>query len=70
MDQLADDARGKGKVGTTHNGIGPCYVDRDNRIGIRVCDFIDKEEFAKRLKETSPSRTASSSCSTTMSRST
>ena len=51
MDQLADDARGKGKVGTTHNGIGPCYVDRDNRIGIRVCDFIDKEEFAKRLKE-------------------
>ncbi len=51
MDQLADDARGKSKVGTTHNGIGPCYVDRDNRIGIRVCDFIDKEEFAKRLKE-------------------
>ena len=51
MDQLADEARGKNKVGTTHNGIGPCYVDRDNRIGIRVCDFIDKEEFAKRLKE-------------------
>ena len=51
MDQLADDARGKGKVGTTHNGTGPCPVDRDNRIGIRVCDFIDKEEFAKRLKE-------------------
>ena len=25
--------------------------DRDHRIGIRVCDFIDKEEFAKRLKE-------------------
>ena len=51
MDQLADEARGKNKVGTTHNGIGTCYVDRDNRIGIRVCDFIDKEEFAKRLKE-------------------
>ena len=51
MDQLADEARGKNKVGTTYNGIGPCYVDRDNRIGIRVCDFIDKEEFAKRLKE-------------------
>jgi len=51
MDGLGDEARGKNKVGTTHRGIGPCYVDRDNRIGIRVCDFIDKEEFAKRLKE-------------------
>jgi adenylosuccinate synthase len=26
-------------------------MDRDNRIGIRVCDLMDEEEFAKRLKE-------------------
>jgi adenylosuccinate synthase len=26
-------------------------MDRDNRIGIRVCDMMDEEEFAKRLKE-------------------
>ena len=26
-------------------------MDKDNRIGIRVCDLMDKEEFAKRLKE-------------------
>ena len=51
MDGIGDEARGKNKVGTTHRGIGPCYMDRDNRIGIRVCDFIDKEEFARRLKE-------------------
>ena len=51
MDGLGDEAKGKNKVGTTKRGIGPCYADRDNRIGIRVCDFIDKEEFAKRLKE-------------------
>jgi len=51
MDSYLEEMKGANKVGTTKNGIGPCYVDRDNRIGIRVCDFIDKEEFAKRLKE-------------------
>jgi len=51
MDGIGDEARGKNKIGTTKRGIGPCYMDRDNRIGIRVCDFIDKEEFAKKLKE-------------------
>ena len=51
MDGVGDEARGKNKIGTTKRGIGPCYMDRDNRIGIRVCDLMDKEEFAKRLKE-------------------
>lgn len=51
MDGLGDEKRGKNKIGTTKNGIGPCYVDRDNRMGIRVCDLIDREEFARRLKE-------------------
>ncbi len=51
IDGIGDEARGKGKIGTTKRGIGPCYMDKDNRIGIRVCDLIDKEEFAKRLKE-------------------
>ena len=51
MDGIGDESRGKSKIGTTKRGIGPCYMDRDNRIGIRVCDLMDKEEFAKRLKE-------------------
>ena len=51
MDGIGDEARGKNKIGTTKRGIGPCYMDRDNRIGIRVCDLMDEEEFAKRLKE-------------------
>ncbi len=51
MDGLGDEARGKNKIGTTKRGIGPCYMDKANRIGIRVCDLMDKEEFAKRLKE-------------------
>lgn len=51
MDGYLEELKGANKVGTTKNGIGPCYADRDDRIGIRVCDLIDKEEFAKRLKE-------------------
>ena len=51
MDGIGDEARGKNKIGTTKRGIGPCYMDRDNRIGIRVCDLMDEEEFAKRLQE-------------------
>ena len=51
MDGVGDEKRGKNKIGTTKRGIGPCYMDKANRIGIRVCDFIDKEEFARRLKE-------------------
>ena len=51
MDGLAEEARGAGKIGTTKRGIGPCYMDKMNRIGIRMCDLIEPEEFRKRLKE-------------------
>ncbi len=51
IDSLSEKARGKNKIGTTKRGIGPCYMDKVNRIGIRVCDLIEPEEFKKRLKE-------------------
>ena len=50
MDGLDDEQKGEGKIGTTKNGIGPCYIDRDDRIGIRVCDWMDPEVFAEKLK--------------------
>ncbi len=50
MDGIGDEKLGENKIGTTHRGIGPCYVDRDNRIGIRVCDLMDPDEFARKLK--------------------
>lgn len=50
MDGLEEDSRGQQKIGTTKRGIGPCYMDRDRRIGIRMCDLIDKEIFADKLK--------------------
>lgn len=51
MDGLSEELRGNSKIGTTKRGIGPCYQDKAKRVGIRVCDLMDKEEFAKRLKE-------------------
>ena len=41
---------GENKIGTTKNGIGPCYMDKAMRIGIRICDLINKELFYKKLK--------------------
>ena len=45
MDGLSEELLGTGKIGTTKRGIGPCYQDKAKRIGIRVCDLMDKEEF-------------------------
>ena len=39
------------KIGTTKKGIGPCYVDKYSRSGVRVCDLIDKETFKVKLRE-------------------
>ena len=50
MDGIGDAKRGADKIGTTGRGIGPCYMDRDNRIGIRVCDLMDADEFGRKLR--------------------
>jgi len=49
LDGLEEKARGKGAIGTTLKGVGPAFVDKTARMGIRVCDLLDKESFRKRL---------------------
>ncbi|MDD5195462.1 MAG: adenylosuccinate synthase [Candidatus Omnitrophica bacterium] len=39
------------KIGTTKRGIGPCYMDKVSRFGIRVVDLIDPHFFECKLKE-------------------
>ncbi|MFA4906182.1 MAG: adenylosuccinate synthase, partial [Candidatus Margulisiibacteriota bacterium] len=39
-----------GRIGTTSRGIGPCYVDKYNRRGIRICDLFNQEVFKAKLK--------------------
>lgn len=50
MDELAERARGAGDIGTTKSGIGPCYMDKAERSGIRMCDLLDKEIFADKVR--------------------
>ncbi|MDF9867513.1 adenylosuccinate synthase [Bacilli bacterium PM5-3] len=50
LDVLQEKIKGDDKVGTTSKGIGPTYTDKYNRIGIRICDFIDNETFKRKLE--------------------
>lgn len=50
LDGLEEEARGDNKIGTTKRGIGPAYMDKVSRSGIRVIDLLDKEEFAEKLR--------------------
>ena len=52
LDGAYEEYKGDSKVGTTKRGIGPTYSDKANRIGIRVGNFIDEEDFKKSLDET------------------
>lgn len=45
MDKLSEDRKGKNKIGTTNRGIGPCYCDKLERSGIRMCDLISDRFF-------------------------
>ncbi|MGB8955581.1 MAG: adenylosuccinate synthase [Tumebacillaceae bacterium] len=50
LDELEEESKGDAKIGTTKKGIGPAYMDKAARIGIRMIDLLDPEEFAFALK--------------------
>ena len=49
LDRLAEERRGALALGTTRNGIGPAYVDKVARDGIRVQDLMHPDRFRARL---------------------
>lgn len=50
QDKVDEASRGDAKIGTTCKGIGPCYTDKVQRIGIRIADLLDKEVFEEKLR--------------------
>ncbi len=50
IDELSEIQRGGNDIGTTKKGIGPSYMDKTERIGIRVCDLMKEDVFAEKLK--------------------
>lgn len=49
LDRLEEEARGKGAIGTTGQGIGPCFADKAARHGVRITDLVDPDAFRRRL---------------------
>ncbi|MGO4889044.1 adenylosuccinate synthase [Anaerobacillus sp. MEB173] len=50
LDIVEEESKGANKIGTTKKGIGPAYMDKAARIGIRIADLLDKEEFEQKLE--------------------
>jgi adenylosuccinate synthase len=52
IDQAKEAALASGKkIGTTGRGIGPCYMDKVGRIGIKTGDLLDDDIFQEKLRE-------------------
>ena len=50
LDKLQEASKGDNKIGTTNKGIGPAYMDKSARVGIRIADLLDREIFEERLR--------------------
>ncbi len=49
IEEARERALEKGAIGTTGRGIGPAYVDKYSRIGVRVVDLLDRDVLRKKL---------------------
>lgn len=49
LDEVEEESKGANKIGTTKKGIGPAYMDKAARIGIRIADLLDREVFEEKL---------------------
>ena len=54
LDQLDERERGAAKIGTTSRGIGPAYIDKVARRGIRIIELMEPDAFRERLAATLP----------------
>ncbi|MEN9793029.1 MAG: adenylosuccinate synthetase, partial [Actinomycetota bacterium] len=51
IDAALEAARGDDRIGTTLKGIGPAYVDKVRRSGVRVGEVLDEASFARIVHE-------------------
>ncbi|GLY08816.1 adenylosuccinate synthase [Bacillus badius] len=49
IDEVEEERKGANKIGTTKKGIGPAYMDKAARIGIRMADLLDRKAFEEKL---------------------
>lgn len=51
LDNAREESLGDNSIGTTRRGIGPAYVDKVARSGLRASDILDKEDFIDKFTE-------------------
>jgi len=49
LDRIRESKSGDAKIGTTGKGIGPTYCDHVGRLGLRVVDLLNPDEFRRKL---------------------
>jgi len=49
LDGASEHRLGSNEIGTTRRGIGPAYMDKAARVGIRVQDLTDEHIFRKKV---------------------
>ncbi len=52
LDGLSEEFRGGSDIGTTKRGIGPTYMDKYERCGIRLCDLVNPTVFPEKVRAT------------------
>ena len=58
LDELEELARGDAAIGTTKRGVGPAFVDKIARRGIRMADLLEPDALRARLEQVLPDKNA------------
>ncbi len=51
LDKVHEAGQGAARIGTTGRGIGPAYIDKLSRVGIKIVDLLDRNTFRDKLKK-------------------
>ena len=50
LDKAEEKSKGNKKIGTTCRGIGPTYMDKSARVGVRIIDLIEEDQLSEMLE--------------------
>jgi adenylosuccinate synthase len=50
LDRASEAKLGARRIGTTGKGVGPAYIDKAARVGIRMADLLDERLFREKLE--------------------
>ena len=50
VENALEELLGAGRIGTAGRGIGPAYRDKAGRVGVRVCDLLDRKVLREKIE--------------------